>query len=51
MNRRTAAAALFTCAGIMTAWPYDLAAIIARVSENCDKIVSYNADAQVNYQI
>ena len=50
MNRSMVLAAAFlTVFGAVAAHCTDLAAVIAKVSENCDRIRSYEADAEVRY--
>ena len=52
MNNRTMIAAGFVSVLFASAtFSTDLTAIIAKVSDNCEKIESYAADASVRYKI
>jgi hypothetical protein len=51
MRQIVIASLLFAGIGTAPAHATDLAAIIKKVSENCDKIAVYAADAQVRYKI
>jgi outer membrane lipoprotein-sorting protein len=43
--------AVLAAAGFIPAHAADLATIIQKVSQNCDKIQSYSADVRVRYKI
>lgn len=49
MYRSLIVSALLSGAGVISAYATDLAAIIQKVSENCDKIESFTADAEMRY--
>jgi hypothetical protein len=51
MYRKLILSAVWAIAAVCSAHSYDIAAIMKKVSENSDKIVSYKADAQVRYKI
>jgi hypothetical protein len=51
MNRSLLVSTFISAAWVMSSYATDLAAIISKVSENCDKINSYSADANVRYKI
>jgi hypothetical protein len=51
MKRIAIITALLTAAGVISAHATDLAAIIQKVSENCERIQSFNADIEVRYHI
>jgi hypothetical protein len=51
MNRSLLVSTFIWAAWVMSSHATDLAAIISKVSENCDKINSYSADADVRYKI
>ena len=51
MKHKLLFSAAWTLAAVSAAFSWDMAGIIKKVSENCDKIVTYTADAQVRYKI
>jgi outer membrane lipoprotein-sorting protein len=51
MHTNVIIAALVSAVATLSAHATDMSAIIAKVSENCDKIRSYSADAVVRYII
>jgi hypothetical protein len=51
MKRTVILTAMLAAAGVFSAHATNLAAIIQKVSGNCDKIQSFNADIEVRYHI
>ena len=51
MNRIAIVSAFVSMVGVLSSFATDLAAIIQKVSENCNKIQSFSADAEVRYKI
>ena len=51
MHRSAIISALVSAIAVLSAHATDMAGIIVKVSENCDKIQSYSADAYVRYII
>ena len=51
MKRNLFSTALWAMAAFSSSFSYDMAAIVKKVSENNDKIVTYRADAEVRYHI
>jgi hypothetical protein len=49
MNRIAIVSAALAAAGVISAHATDLATIIQKVSENCEKIQSFNAEVRVRY--
>jgi outer membrane lipoprotein-sorting protein len=50
MNRIAFVSAAIAAAGVISTHATDLATIIQKVSENCEKIQSFNADVAVRYK-
>ncbi len=51
MNRIAIVSAAIAAAGVISAHATNLAAVIQKVSENCEKIQSYHADVEARYKI
>jgi hypothetical protein len=51
MNRISIVSAALAVAGVISAHAANLATIIQKVSENCEKIQSFHADVQVRYKV
>ena len=51
MKYKLLVSATWALAAVSAAFSWDMAGIIEKVSENCDKIVTYTADAKVRYHI
>jgi hypothetical protein len=51
MKRIAIVSALLAAVGAIAVQATTLAAIIQKISENCDKIQSYSADVRVRYKI
>jgi hypothetical protein len=51
MNRIAIVSAVLAAAGVFSTHATNLATIIQKVSENCEKIQSFNAEVRVRYKI